>query len=175
MKQLLSGLLEMHKHSIIHRDLKPSNILITQKGVIKIGDFGSAVSLEDKKNGEFSIEGFSRWYKAPELLFGCRNYNSSIDIWALGCIMGELINGSPLFPGVNEIDQLARIGVILGSPSPNNWKGILKMPDYGKITFKESDGKSFKEIFPNALEIERNFLEKMMRYEDRISAEEVYD
>ena len=122
LKSLLSGLNELHRNGLIHRDLKPSNILINQKGVVKIGDFGSAISLSDKKNGAFSIEGFSRWYKAPELLFGSRDYNNSIDIWAMGCIFGELINGFPLFPGVNEIDQLGRIGEVLGSPTPENWK-----------------------------------------------------
>lgn len=131
------------------------------------------MSLQDKKNGQFSIEGFSRWYKAPELLFGCRDYDSSIDIWALGCIFGELINGFPLFPGVNEIDQLGRIGIFLGSPSPNNWKGIIKMPDYGKITFKETQNGNFKELFPNSLDTERFLLEKMLRYDERITSEEV--
>jgi len=174
MKQLLSGLSELHRHSIIHRDLKPSNILISQKGIIKIGDFGSAISLDDKKNGAFSIEGFSRWYKAPELLFGCRDYDSYIDIWSVGCIFGEMLNGNPLFPGVNEIDQLGRIGGILGSPSPGNWKSIVKMPDYGKIMFKETIARDFKELFPNALERERDLLGKMLKYDERITAEEVF-
>ena len=173
LKMLLSGLSELHRNSFIHRDLKPSNILINQKGIIKIGDLGSAVSLDDKRNGAFSIEGFSRWYKPPELLFGSRDYDSSIDIWAMGCIFGELLNGSPIFPGVNEIDQLGRIGQFLGSPSPNNWKGIIKMPDFGKILFNETSGKSFKELFPNALDVERELLEKMLKYEERMTAEEV--
>lgn len=174
MKQLLSGLVELHKNSIIHRDLKPSNILITEQGIIKIGDFGSAISMSDKNNGQFSIEGFSRWYKAPELLFGCRNYDYSIDIWAAGCIFGELINGFALFPGVNEIDQLGRIGCFLGSPSPGNWKSIVEMPDYGKITFKETVPCDFKKLFPNALEKQINLLEKMIKYEGRITAKEVF-
>ena len=172
LKQLLSGLSELHKRGVIHRDLKPSNLLITQKGTLKIGDLGSAVSVDDKKNGAFSVEGFSRWYKAPELLFGCRDYDSSIDIWSVGCIFGELLNGGPLFAGVNEIDQLSRIGTFLGSPSPNNWKGIVKMPDYGKITFNEKEAMDFRELFPNALDRERELLRRILRYEDRMTAEE---
>jgi cyclin-dependent kinase-like len=48
----------------------------------------------------------TRWYRSPELLLGCNNYGKAIDIWAIACIMGELVDGQPLFPGENEIDQL---------------------------------------------------------------------
>lgn len=47
-----------------------------------------------------------RWYRAPELLLGSTRYDPSVDLWAIGCIMGELVDGQPLFPGDSEIDQL---------------------------------------------------------------------
>ena len=65
----------IHKAKIIHRDLKPSNIMITKSGILKIGDYGSAIFQKDKVNGKFPIEGFSRWYKSPEMILGCRNYD----------------------------------------------------------------------------------------------------
>ena len=48
----------------------------------------------------------TRWYRAPELLYGARKYTEGVDLWAVGCIFGELLNNSPLFPGENDIDQL---------------------------------------------------------------------
>jgi serine/threonine protein kinase len=79
--------------------------MISQNGVIKVGDFGSAEFLSKRDlNGKFSIEGFSKWYTAPEILFGSRSYGPEIDIWSFACIFGELLSGLPLFPGSGEIE-----------------------------------------------------------------------
>lgn len=185
---ILSGLSYLHSKQIIHRDLKPSNILLTKNGLLKIGDLGSATFFTDKKNGEFSIEGFSRWYKCPELLYGCRDYNYLVDIWSAACIFGEMLNGSPIFAGINEIDQLSRIASVLGSPNEKNWKvyfqlklmflikfkSIVKMPDYGKINFKDANPVDLKKLFPNALDYEIDLLVKILRYDERLTANEVF-
>jgi cell cycle related kinase len=47
---------------------------------------------------------YYRWYKAPEILFGSKNYNEKVDIWSLACIFAELLDMCPLFPGTNDID-----------------------------------------------------------------------
>ena len=73
--------------------------MIDKAGKVKLGDFGSAIFVTEKKNGIFSNEGFTQWYKAPELLFGSRSYDQMLDMWGIGCIFGELINGFPVFPG----------------------------------------------------------------------------
>lgn len=96
----MKGIEQLHSNRILHRDLKPQNILINEQGIVKIADLGSAVFMDH----QFQIEGFSRWYKAPELLMGSKSYDYQIDLWSLGCVAGELINGVPLFPGINEID-----------------------------------------------------------------------
>ncbi len=91
-------------------------------GVVKIGDFGLAINVKDKdKDGNFAIEGFTTWYKPPEVLFGCRNYNQSFDIWSFGCVFGEMLNGAPLFPGSNDLHQVSKISEYLGSPTVDNW------------------------------------------------------
>ena len=59
----------------------------------------------------------TRWYRAPELLYGARKYTEGVDLWAVGCIFGELLNNSPLFPGENDIDQLGIVIRRLGTPS----------------------------------------------------------
>ena len=72
---------------------------------LKIGDLGSASFQKEV----FSIEGFTRWYKSPEIMFGSRNYGGEVDIWAVGCIFGEMLGGSVVFAGINEIDMIGYI------------------------------------------------------------------
>lgn len=81
-----------------------------QDGLLKIGDFGSAEYLAKKElSGQYSIEGFSKWYMAPEMLFGCRNYETQVDIWSFACIYAEILMGLPIFPGNLSIFDYARI------------------------------------------------------------------
>ncbi len=94
---------------------------MNKNGILKIGDFGSAIFSKNKVDGKFPIEGFSRWYKAPEMILGSRSYDQSVDNWSLGCIYAELLQGVPLFKGNNEIDQISRILKLLGSPTQENW------------------------------------------------------
>lgn len=78
--------------------MKPANLLISNNGILKIADFGLARIYTDKSEGrQYSHQVATRWYRAPELLYGSRNYTPSVDIWAAGCIYGEIINRSPLF------------------------------------------------------------------------------
>lgn len=75
------------------------------EGIAKIGDFGSAELINKlEKSGQYSVEGFSRWYMAPEMLFGSRNYGQEVDIWSFACIFAEILVGLPLFPGSGEIE-----------------------------------------------------------------------
>lgn len=142
--QLLEGLNLLHSNHIIHRDLKPSNLMVRENGQLAICDFGSAV--ECSKGEEYEIEGFTRWYKCPEMLYGCRNYLHEADIWSTGCILMELATGCPLFGGKSEIEQLSLIAKFLGDPSPANWPSVAKMPDYQKINFKPMPPKTALEI-----------------------------
>mmetsp|Transcript_26233 Transcript_26233/g.25407 ORF Transcript_26233/g.25407 Transcript_26233/m.25407 type:complete len:96 (+) Transcript_26233:400-687(+) len=90
----------VHSQGICHRDLKPENILVNDHGVIKICDFGSAKILNDEsKNTPYIV---SRYYRAPELILALSDYTNKIDVWAIGCIIAELITLRPLFPGKTE-------------------------------------------------------------------------
>lgn len=77
----------------------------------------------------------TRWFRAPELLYGSNNYGLEVDLWSLGCIFAELLTLEPLFPGVSDIDQLSRIFTTLGNLSEDVWADCSKLPDYNTISF----------------------------------------
>lgn len=99
--QLLRGIQYLHENWIMHRDLKPANILMTSQGVVKIGDLGLARIYSDPMVSLYSTDMVvvTIWYRAPELLLGARHYTDGIDIWAIGCIWGELLALRPMFKG----------------------------------------------------------------------------
>jgi cell cycle related kinase len=95
---LMKGVAHCHQNSIMHRDLKPANLLLSSSGHLKLADFGLARVFSNEKGRLYSHQVATRWYRAPELLYGAREYDAGVDLWAVGCIFGELLNNSPLFP-----------------------------------------------------------------------------
>merc|ERR1719243_562072 len=106
----------IHAVGICHRDIKPQNLLIDGRShALKLCDFGSAKRLV---KGEPNVSYIcSRYYRAPELIFGSTEYTTAIDIWSSGCVFAELLLGAPLFPGDSGVDQLVEIIKVLGTPS----------------------------------------------------------
>ena len=161
----------MQSIDIIHRDLKPSNILLTKNAKVKICDFGSAVEIKDKdETGNFQNEGFTTWYKAPELIFGKRNYLFEIDIWSFGCIFAEFHLGVPLFHGQNDFIQLNQISTIVGTPNEKNWPDIKNTPNYKKIDFIENRGGNLLDIFKYLSNEELEVIKLTICYGERVSA-----
>lgn len=142
---------------------------------MKLGDFGSAVCESEKEgnNGIFKPEGFTTWYKAPELLFGDRDYNYQIDIWSLGCVLAEILNGVPLFPGVNDFHQISKISNLLGAPTPENWADMQRLPDFGKLEFIKSDPKDFGCFFAGTDMALIEILKETLKYGRRKTAREL--
>lgn len=108
MIQTLQGLNYLHTNWVLHRDLKPNNLLVNSEGVLKIGDFGLA-KFYGSPNRVYTHQVVTRWYRAPELLYGARIYATGIDMWAVGCILAELLLRVPFLPGESDLDQLTRI------------------------------------------------------------------
>jgi cyclin-dependent kinase-like len=118
-----------HRHDVIHRDIKPENLLTNNNGELKLCDFGFARQIPTKE-GYMTEYVATRWYRAPELILGCNSYGREVDSWSLGCIMGELIDGQPLFPGDSDIDQLSKIQKVLGKFPPSLQEMVNKNPKF---------------------------------------------
>ncbi|CAG2165645.1 unnamed protein product, partial [Oppiella nova] len=116
MYQLFRSLAYIHSLGICHRDIKPQNLLLDpNSGVLKLCDFGSAKHLV---RGEPNVSYIcSRYYRAPELIFGATDYTTMIDVWSAGCVLAELLLGQPIFPGDSGVDQLVEIIKVLGTPT----------------------------------------------------------
>lgn len=117
MFQILQGVNELHSNMIFHRDLKTSNILLKDNKV-KIGDFGLS-RCYSIPNKPYSREVMTLWYRPPELLLGFENYSTSVDMWSIGCIFGELLCKEPLFPCKNDVSMIAYLVSIFGNFTKN--------------------------------------------------------
>lgn len=145
--QTLQGLEYLHMNWILHRDLKPNNLLLDDRGVLKIADFGLA-KFFGSPTRIYTHQVVTRWYRAPELLFGARIYGTGIDMWAVGCILAELLLRVPFLPGDSDLDQLSRIFQTLGTPTDKDWPGMPALPDY--VQFRSFPGTPFRHIFTAA-------------------------
>ncbi|XP_031275860.1 mitogen-activated protein kinase homolog MMK2 [Pistacia vera] len=171
--QLLRGLKYVHSANVLHRDLKPSNLLLNSNCDLKIGDFGLArTTSETDFMTEYVV---TRWYRAPELLLNCSEYTAAIDIWSVGCILGEIMTREPLFPGKDYVHQLRLITELLGSPdesslgflrSDNARRYVRMLPQYPK--------QNFSARFPNKSPGIVDLLEKMLVFDPnrRITVDE---
>lgn len=111
--QMLKGLKYIHSAGIIHRDLKPGNLAINQDCELKILDFGLARQADSEMTGYV----VTRWYRAPEVILSWMHYTQTVDIWSVGCIMAEMLQGKPLLKGSDHLDQLTEIMKLTGTPS----------------------------------------------------------
>jgi cyclin-dependent kinase len=126
--QLLTGVAYCHHHRVLHRDLKPQNLLINREGELKLADFGLARAFGIPVRS-YTHEVVTLWYRAPDVLLASTKYSTPIDIWSIGCIFVEMVNGSPIFTGTTEETQLEAIFRILGRPEVS-YPGITELPGW---------------------------------------------
>lgn len=144
MYQMFRSLAYIHATGICHRDIKPQNLLLDPAtGVLKLCDFGSAkVLVAGEPNVAYIC---SRYYRAPELIFGATDYTCAIDVWSTGCVMAELILGHPLFPGESGVDQLVEIIKILGTPTREQIRAMN--PNYTEFRFPSIKAHPWSKVF----------------------------
>ncbi|RVW20245.1 Shaggy-related protein kinase iota [Vitis vinifera] len=146
---------------VCHRDVKPQNVLVDPlTHQVKLCDFGSAKVLV---KGEANISYIcSRYYRAPELIFGATEYTTSIDIWSAGCVFAELLLGQPLFPGESAVDQLVEIIKVLGTPTREEIRCMN--PNYTDFRFPQIKAHPWHKVFhkrmpPEALDLASRLLQ----------------
>ena len=145
-QQLLSGSHYMHTNKVIHRDLKASNLLINRRGELKIADWGLARSWNSEMK-RLTNKVITLWYRPPELLLGCVDYTTKIDMWSIGCIIAEMFRRSGFLKGANEATQLDLIFRTCGHPTKESWPDIHKQCRL----WKRFEPKQGEERFPNRL------------------------
>lgn len=168
MYQLLRSIAYLHlpNVNVCHRDIKPHNVLVnSETGVLKLCDFGSAKMLTNEPNVAYIC---SRYYRAPELIFGNTFYSPAVDIWSVGCIFAEMMLGDPIFRGENSMGQLVEIIKVLGTPTREQ---LEKLNSTGNPRLADIRAKEWSQVFGPHVPVEAHDLcAKLLAYvpEDRI-------
>ncbi|CAL5196168.1 unnamed protein product [Lathyrus oleraceus] len=161
--QILRGLNYLHEViGVCHRDIKPQNLLVNQQThQLKICDFGSAKMLVP---GEPNISYIcSRYYRAPELIFGATEYTTAIDMWSAGCVLAELLLGQALFPGESGVDQLVEIIKVLGTPTREEIRCMN--PHYNEFKFPQIKAHPWHKLFHKRMPSEAvDLVSRLLQY-----------
>ncbi|ESL07481.1 protein kinase [Trypanosoma rangeli SC58] len=182
--QLLKTLKYLHSAELLHRDMKPSNLLVNSDCSMKVADFGlarSILSLEKEQVARPVLTDYimTRWYRPPEILLGSTRYTKGVDMWAVGCILAELLLGRPIFPGRTTIKQLELIINVLGEPTPEDiastnsqFAETMMMRD-----IRRTNVTTFAELLPKASPDAIDLVQKLMRFNpnERLTAEQALE
>ena len=167
--QLLLAMDHMHRNGIFHRDIKPENLLIADD-FLKLADLGSCKGIYSRQ--PFTEYISTRWYRAPECLLTDGYYTYKMDIWGAGCVFFELMTLVPLFPGNDEIDQIAKIHHVLGTPPPEVLEQFRKFTSHMDLNFPPKRGVGLPSLIPHAGPDLISVLSQFLAYnpDERLSA-----
>ncbi|KAJ6839112.1 shaggy-related protein kinase alpha-like [Iris pallida] len=151
---------------VCHRDIKPQNLLVNPHShQLKLCDLGSAKKLVP---GEPNISYIcSRYYRAPELIFGATEYTTAIDMWSAGCVLAELLLGQPMFPGESGVDQLVEIIKVLGTPTREEIKCMN--PNYTEFKFPQIKARPWHKVFHKRVPEEAvDLISRLLQYSPKL-------
>ncbi|VDB86500.1 unnamed protein product [Peniophora sp. CBMAI 1063] len=172
--QTLRALKTIHSADIVHRDLKPANLLVNANCDLKVCDFGLARSVKTssaqggKDIGMMTEYVATRWYRAPEIMLSFKMYTKAIDVWAVGCILAEMLTGRPLFPGRDYSHQLDLILDVIGTPTLDEFYGITsrRSRDYIRaLPIRKK--RPFTAVFPKASPDAIDFLNRTLTFDPK--------
>lgn len=185
--QALKGLSWIHAKGVVHCDLKPENILVSSDNVVKIADFGMARYYDPSRSTDMNPVVCATWYRPPELFLGCTRYACEIDIWSMGCVMGEMIADTPLLNREREEDIVDAIWRLFGTPCENGWPEATATPNWEKHKPKQAPAqRNLEDAFKSFNKTSRklwftkgllSLLDQMLAYKpsSRISAAHALD
>ncbi|EXJ62817.1 CMGC/CDK protein kinase [Cladophialophora yegresii CBS 114405] len=167
MKQLLQGCAYLHENRILHRDMKAANLLINNRGILQIADFGLARPYDDEPprpghgggeaTREYTTLVVTRWYRPPELLLQLRKYTTAIDMWGVGCVFGEMFKHKPILTGDSDLNQAKLIFELLGPPNDDTMPGWRELPGAEAIAEFEPTpptlNRQFRDLEPLAMSL----------------------
>jgi len=160
--QLCRSLAYIHSLGVCHRDIKPQNLLVhPETHMLKLCDFGSAkILVKGEPNVSYIC---SRYYRAPELIFGATDYTCCIDVWSAGCVLAELLLGVPLFPGESGVDQLVEIIKVLGTPTLDEIQSMNQ--NYTEYKFPQVKPHPWPKVFrPRTSQDAIDLVSQFLRY-----------
>ena len=150
----------MVQNKILHRDMKAANLLISNSGSLQIADFGLARSFDPnpsskplrphtkpKPDRKYTNCVVTRWYRPPELLLGARSYGGEVDMWGIGCVLGEMFFRKPILPGASDLDQLERIWQLCGTPTQITWPNFDTLPGCEGIKRYDMHSRKIKQTY----------------------------
>ncbi|XP_024525746.1 extracellular signal-regulated kinase 2 isoform X1 [Selaginella moellendorffii] len=197
MYQLFKSLKYLHSAGLLHRDIKPSNLLLDSDCRCKLADFGLARSVAQLKDDMGQAQVLTdyvatRWYRAPEILLGSTNYTFGVDMWSSGCILGELLNGKPVFPGASTMNQIEKVLDLIGKPASEDIAAFespfaaamienmaITGPRWERIRVLRliecfTLSRSFRKAFPSATPEAADLLRKLLHFnpQKRLTAEQ---
>mmetsp|Transcript_87893 Transcript_87893/g.138739 ORF Transcript_87893/g.138739 Transcript_87893/m.138739 type:complete len:458 (-) Transcript_87893:358-1731(-) len=189
--QIVRALVYLHGVGVAHRDLKPANILLSADCLVKVCDFGLArgdmLSQDEDRyddgqrfGGVLTEYVVTRWYRAPEVMLLPKRYTSTVDLWSLGCIVGEMLGRRAMFPGKNHIDMIVRIGEVLGMPSDKELHWLPKDSVGYRFIFTicpPAVGTGLHNLYPRASASCLDFMRGLLTWDpvDRLTAAEAQE
>ena len=133
--QILLGIQHIHSKWLLHRDVKTSNILVHRSGRIALADFGLARKYQHPLRPLTQMV-ITLWYRPPELLFGETRYGPAVDMWSIGCVLGEVIKKDAIMQGEGELDQIDKNFKLVGTQNKSNWPDFEQLPNAGILRWK---------------------------------------